>query len=112
MKRIPNGANLASSQRRCSASLQPDRAVAVATNFYVIYLMEFESFLGGGGGKEGKGNKWQSCYSTFQHKLFLASNASDIPLQPLHNPKPPLQFYKQTKNNKREVEKQHKMVKV
>lgn len=48
--KIPIGANLSSGQRRCSASLQPDRAVAVATNCYVIYLREFESFCGGGGG--------------------------------------------------------------
>lgn len=46
--KISIGANLSSGQRRCSASLQPDRAVAVATNCYVIYSMEFEPFLGGG----------------------------------------------------------------
>lgn len=59
--KIPIGANLSSGQRRCSASLQPDRAVAVATNCYVIYSMEFEPFFWGGGGAgrgEGEGNKW------------------------------------------------------
>ena len=34
---MPIGANLSSGQRSCSASLQPDRAVAVATNCYVIF---------------------------------------------------------------------------